>query len=134
MLELKRIVLIDDNDADNEFHEIIIREAGFVGDIVALEDPLAVVPFFAQTDLSIPTYVFLDINMPMRDGFQVAEDLSSVLDGHPTVIVMMLTSSNARQDRERAAQLPVIRDFFVKPLTVQQAEQLIAKPFSDFFP
>lgn len=133
MLELQRIVLIDDNDADNEFHQIMIREAGFTGDVVALEDPLAVLPFFAQTDLTIPTYVFLDINMPMRDGFQVAEDLSSVLEGHPTVIVMMLTSSNAEHDRERAAKSPVIRDFIVKPLTVGQAERLLARPFSDFF-
>lgn len=130
MQELQRIVLIDDNDADNEFHEIMIREAGFKGAIVSIDNPLEVVPFFESTDLSIRTCVLLDINMPMRDGFQVAEDLSPLLHGHPTVIVMMLTSSSAEHDRARAAKVPLIRDFIVKPLTLGRAEQLFSSPLS----
>lgn len=127
----KRIVLIDDNDADNEFHEIILREAGFSGEVVRIENPLEVVPFFERADLSMGTFVFLDINMPMRDGFQVAEDLGKIVLSHQAVVVMMLSSSNADRDRERASQLPLIRDFIVKPLSAGKARELFAKPFAN---
>jgi CheY-like chemotaxis protein len=129
MTTLQRIVLIDDNDADNEYHEIMIRQAGFAGEIVIIEDPLKALPYFLQADLDIGTYVFLDINMPMMDGFQVAEQLTPVFAGHPTLIVMMLTSSGAQGDRDRAASLDVIRGFVTKPLTAEAAREMFARPF-----
>ena len=33
----ERFILIDDNEADNVFHEIMIRRAGFKGDILVFE-------------------------------------------------------------------------------------------------
>jgi CheY-like chemotaxis protein len=131
MTALQRIVLIDDNDADNEFHEIMIRQAGFTGEIVVIEDPLNAVTYFQSVDLDIGTYVFLDINMPMMDGFQVAEQLTPVFAGHRTLIVMMLTSSGAQADRDRAAGLQVVHGFITKPLTADVAREIFARPFDE---
>jgi CheY-like chemotaxis protein len=67
--------------------------------------------------------------MPMMDGFQVAEQLTPVFAGHPTLIVMMLTSSGAQSDRDRAASLKVIHGFITKPLTTEAAREKISHPF-----
>ena len=37
MNNIERIVLIDDNELDNEYQEIIIRRAGFTGEVVNAE-------------------------------------------------------------------------------------------------
>jgi len=125
MAAFERVVLIDDNDADNEYHEIMIRQAGFTGEVRAIENPLEAEPFFRSTDLGIRTCVFLDINMPMLNGFEVAEKLAPILLGHPTVVVMMLTSSASAPDRERATAINVIHGFITKPLTAALAREIL---------
>ena len=79
MPAIERIILIDDNDSDNVYHEIMIKRAGFAGEIVVFESGIEALRFLESTDLDIPTYIFLDINMPMMDGFEVAERAAPLL-------------------------------------------------------
>ena len=58
--------------------------------------------FLESADLGIPTLIFLDINMPLLDGYQVAEQATLLLAGALTVIIVMLTSSGNPADRKRA--------------------------------
>jgi len=126
MAAIGRIVLIDDNDADNEFHEIMIRKAGFVGEVVVIDNPLRVEGYLSSADLNVPTYIFLDINMPMMDGFQVAEQITPMLLDHPTMVVMMLTSSSSQKDRDQATQIGIIKGFVTKPLTDSMVKEFLA--------
>jgi hypothetical protein len=48
-----------------------------------------------------------------------------LLSGKSTVRLMMLTSSDAPQDRQIASEMPLIQDFITKPLTVQKARDLL---------
>jgi len=126
MAAIGRIVLIDDNDADNEFHEIMIRKAGFVGEVVVIDNPLRVEVYLSNADLNVPTYIFLDINMPMMDGFQVAAQITPMLLDHPTMVVMMLTSSSSQKDRDQATQIGIIKGFVTKPLTDSMVKEFLA--------
>ena len=126
MAAIGRIVLIDDNDADNEFHEIMIRKAGFVGEVVVIDNPLRVEGYLSNADLNVPTYIFLDINMPMMDGFQVAAQITPMLLDHPTMVVMMLTSSSSQKDRDQATQIGIIKGFITKPLTDTMVKEFLA--------
>jgi len=126
MAAIGRIVLIDDNDADNEFHEIMIRKAGFAGEVVVIDNPLRVEGYLSNADLNVPTYIFLDINMPMMDGFQVAAQITPMLLDHPTMVVMMLTSSSSQKDRDQATQIGIIKGFVTKPLTDSMVKEFLA--------
>ncbi|MBS4037584.1 MAG: hypothetical protein KGZ46_05490, partial [Hydrogenophaga sp.] len=68
----ERFILIDDNEADNVFHEIMIRRAGFTGDVLIFDNGVDALEFMRHDELRVPTCIFLDINMPMLDGFEVA--------------------------------------------------------------
>ncbi|MCB2016469.1 MAG: response regulator [Hydrogenophaga sp.] len=124
----QRILLVDDNESDNVFHEIILRKAGFKGEINVFETGVDVLDFLRSDPLEIPTYIFLDINMPMMNGFEVAQEAAPLIEGKPTVILVMLTSSGSPLDRERAASLPVISGYLTKPLTVETALELLQRP------
>jgi CheY-like chemotaxis protein len=120
-----RFILIDDNEADNVFHEIMIRRAGFTGELLVFEDAAEALDFLQKDPLSAPTCIFLDINMPLMDGFEFARKATPLLTEKPTVRLMMLTSSDAPQDRKIASEMPLIQDFITKPLTVQKVRDLL---------
>jgi len=128
MSTFDRFVLIDDNEADNVFHEIMIRRAGFGGEILIFETGVDALDWFATDNDQMPTCVFLDINMPMMDGFEVAEKAAPLLEGKPTIILVMLTSSGSPADKARALTMSIIKDYVTKPLSVEMVKELIAAP------
>lgn len=122
----QRFILIDDNEADNVYHEIMIRRAGFDGEILIFESGQDALAFFQQDELSVPTCIFLDINMPMMDGFEMAEQATPMLIDKPSVVMLMLTSSGSPADRDRAGTLPIIKGYVTKPLDVQTVKDLMS--------
>ena len=99
MNTFERFVLIDDNEADNVFHEIMIRRAGFTGDILIFDNGIDALQWMKDDHQSLPTCIFLDINMPMMDGFEVAENAVPLVGDKPTVMLVMLTSSGSPSDK-----------------------------------
>jgi CheY-like chemotaxis protein len=120
-----RFILIDDNEADNVFHEIMIRRAGFAGEMLIFEEAAEALAFLQKDPLTTPTWVFLDINMPVMDGFEFARKVTPLLSGKFTVRLMILSSSDAPQDRQIAKEMPLIQDFITKPLSVQKVRDLL---------
>ncbi|MFP5468049.1 MAG: response regulator [Gammaproteobacteria bacterium] len=127
MTPIERIILIDDNEADNVYHEIMIRKAGFTGEVLVFETGVLALEFLRSDPLTTPSCIFLDINMPMLNGFEVAEQATPLLQGKPTVLLMMLTSSGSPADRARAAALPVIQGYQTKPLTVAAVRETLER-------
>ena len=121
----ERFILVDDNEADNVYHEIMIRRAGFTGEVHVFESGADALDFLRGDALDVPTCLFLDINMPQMDGFEFARQARPLLQGKPTMLVMMLTSSDAPQDRLRASDIPVIQGFVTKPLTRERVRAML---------
>lgn len=121
----ERFILVDDNEADNVYHEIMIRRAGFAGEVLVFESGAEALAFLGRDPLALPTCLFLDINMPQMDGFEFARLAQPLLQDKPTMLVMMLTSSDAPQDQKRAAQMPLIQGFVTKPLTRERVRAML---------
>lgn len=121
----RRIILIDDSEADNLFHQIMIRRAGFDGDIQMFENSVEALEFLRADTQSTPTFILLDINMPVLNGFELAEKATPLLKGKPTMVVVMLTSSHSPEDQARAQSIDIIQGFVSKPLTVALVSQML---------
>jgi len=129
MTTIKRVLLVDDNEADNVFHEIILRRAGFGGTLAVCESGQSALDYLRRNVSQWPELLLVDINMPGMDGFKFIERLAPQLSASRPCIVM-LTSSNAQSDRDRAKLLPIISGYIVKPLTAEIATQLLAGDLS----
>ena len=123
----ERFILIDDNEADNVFHEIMIRRAGFTGDILIFESGAEALAHLKNDPLTTPTCIYLDINMPLMDGFEFALKATPVLTGKPTVVLVMLTSSDSPKDRERVNEIPIIQGFVTKPLLTDAVRNMLQR-------
>lgn len=127
---VQRVVLIDDSENDNFFHEIALRKAGFGGEVRIFESGESALDFLLQDRVSVPTVVFLDINMPGMNGFEVARALSDQLRPQAELQLNMLTSSAWSVDKATAESIGLIQNYLVKPLTPDMAADLIGQPES----
>jgi CheY-like chemotaxis protein len=121
----RRIILIDDSEADNLFHQIMIRRAGFEGEIQMFENSVEALDFLRADTQDEPTCILLDINMPVLNGFELAEKATPLLKGKPTMVVVMLTSSHSPEDQARAQRIDIIQGYVSKPLTVALVSQML---------
>jgi CheY-like chemotaxis protein len=82
-----------------------------------------------QKNNSCPQLIFLDINMPVMNGFEFikAYEKSESYD-KGSVIVMMLTTSVNSKDIENANH-PYISGFLSKPLTKEMVQDVMEKYF-----
>jgi len=124
---VQRVVLIDDSENDNFFHEIALRKAGFSGEIVIFESGERALEFLLQDGIAVSTVVFLDINMPGMNGFDVARALSARLQPRAALWLSMLTSSAWSVDKATAESIGLIQHYLVKPLTKEMAAELMAQ-------
>lgn len=68
--------------------------------------------------------IFLDINMPVMDGWEFLDQLQSN-EQLQAYRVIMVTSSTNDSDRQKAKSYAQISDFFIKPLNIEQLQALV---------
>ena len=72
MPHTQRVILVDDSDNDNFFHDIAVRKCGFRGEIKIFDKGEDALAFLLNDRVSVPTMVFMDINMAGMGGFELA--------------------------------------------------------------
>lgn len=118
---IKHVLLVDDNPVDNYINRLIITKTQLAETISVVQSGLEAIDLlkqFLSNGERFPDLIFLDIRMPIMDGFEFLD----AYDGFPhehkaTCKIIMLTSSKDERDIERANQNPHVRKFISKPLT-----------------
>jgi CheY-like chemotaxis protein len=121
----QRVILVDDSDNDNFFHDIAVRKCGFDGEIKIYDKGEDALEFLLRDRVSVPTMVFMDINMAGMGGFELARALDEQLEPGVPLQLHMLTSSSWSVDKATADSIGLIRSYLVKPLTRETAGALI---------
>ncbi len=79
----------------------------------------------ALSDRGYPDIILLDINMPVIDGWQFMEEFVNFSDKSSIVLYMVSSSIDAR-DVIKSKSFKEIKDFIVKPVTLQSLKLLMA--------
>lgn len=129
MKKIERVMLIDDNEADNVYHQIMIERSGAVEDVVVVESGFEALDYLKNNSEPDVDLIFLDINMPGMNGFEFLEKYATLTNRHPAAVVVMLTSSPSSEDHLRAKQFPAIKAYLTKPLSADATAQVVAQFF-----
>lgn len=124
MNTINHLLLIDDSDATNNFHSRLLGKINLANTISICKNGQEALDFLSQIDIK-PELIFLDLNMPILDGFEFLERLKHPIEnneGAPLIVV--LTSSEERVDKERCMSLYGRIAFFSKPLTIVQIKEI----------
>ncbi len=134
MNKLKTVLLVDDYDADNFIHRLVVERYGCAEHIEVCRDGKQALDYLRgciERDNTLPELIFLDINMPVMNGWEFLEAFHELRDSKPGgAVVVMLTTSLNPDDRARAESYPEVRSFTYKPLTESRLDELL----KEFYP
>lgn len=125
-------MLLDDNELDNFINQNTIAANHFANKVYVNTGSISALEFLNNLALCgsdsvdiFPEIIFIDINMPMMNGFQFIENLQKRLPEKLYKLkLVILTSSADPNDRLKADAVSKGIVFLNKPLTKQMLDQL----------
>jgi CheY-like chemotaxis protein len=116
----KHVLLVDDDEVFHFLNKKIISLSGVdceVSNAYNGAEAMDLLLDAVNNNATLPDYIFLDLDMPVMDGFEFLElykGLNSKV--HQRAKVVILTSSENFLDRQKARELGV-EQFISKPLS-----------------
>ncbi|NNC96085.1 MAG: response regulator [Chitinophagales bacterium] len=129
--KLNCILLVDDNEADNFFHELVIKELDCTRKVVSKVVGMSGIEYLkdiSSVDYVRPELIFLDINMPAMNAWEFMDAFKDI-PGELTkgIEVVILTTSLNPDDEQKAQSYPEISGFKIKPLTNEMLCEIVER-------
>ena len=118
------VLLVDDDDATNYIHKHVINEANFAEQIIVAKNGEEALNFLKSKEAKgyiKPDIIFLDINMPVMNGWEFLEEYKELEDHLKSdMMVIMLSTSLNPADKLNSEASGNIERFINKPLTIEK--------------
>jgi len=115
------VMLVDDNDTDNFISKRIIEITKFASRVEIKNSGKSALQYLQDNQGNIenlPDLIFLDINMPIVDGFVFLFEFEMFPDELKNKCkVVILSSSDNKRDIEKIVDNEYVIKFITKPLT-----------------
>lgn len=123
------IILTDDDEDDRDFFRMAVDSSQTDYNLLLFQDGVDLKNYLSANPPVKPDVIFLDINMPLLNGFQCLEFIREIYNPDEVPVVMYTTSRN-QADREESARLGA-NQYLVKPNDIKDlkiaVQQVIEK-------
>lgn len=121
MARYQNVLLVEDDPITIMVCERIITMSSFAANVTSCENGKLAIDYlkrFSGTAGNIPEIIFLDINMPIMNGWDFLEELENIKASFPkTPRIYILSSTVDPEDYKRAKTFTEVIDFISKPLS-----------------
>ena len=122
------IFLVDDDHIYQFTAKKTLESMGLSGQVSTFSNGEAAIEFIRahiSEPAALPDIIFLDINMPVMDGWQFIEEFQK-LNPAKKISLYMVSSSVDESDMQRSKEYEVIDDYIIKPVGRSRFEQLLS--------
>lgn len=120
-----KIILVDDDEDDRDLFSEAFENLQVEAELLLFENGQELLNRIDEIDRTIPTFIFLDLNMPIISGMEVLKRIRRTL-GLDSIFVAIYSTSCSENDLEAAYQNGA-NGYLMKPSTFGQLKTLIAK-------
>lgn len=129
------VMIVDDDDISNFIYRKVIESEDISEKVVDFQRARTALDFLMSNLDNVhelPDLVFLDINMPVIDGWGFLKEYKEKI--YPklpkNLVICMLSSSVYKEDIDRAKSYEIVNEYISKPLTGEQVSDIVSKHFS----
>ena len=124
---INTVLLIDDDTTINYLHNRLLEKNAFTNEVAISINGMEGLESFMQLNNKIEAeelaIVFLDLNMPIMNGWEFLENLSKLKDGITiNYKIFILSSTINPDDKKKAKENELVTGFLTKPLTKEHLE------------
>lgn len=123
------VCIVDDDDIYQFTMTMALESLKGVDRIMVFNDGAEALDFMLDNlnkENELPDIIFLDIDMPIMDGFQFMEEYVKIKPKvGKRIVIYMVSSSVDPADIERAKKISAISDYIVKPIKEEQLKTIL---------
>ncbi|MBC7391296.1 MAG: response regulator [Opitutaceae bacterium] len=133
MVKIDRILLVDDDNITNFLNVRLIKKLNLSTEIKIANnghEALAYLKEARSKQMTSPSLIFLDINMPLMNGLEFIDTYKNTKTWNKKPVIIVLSSSDNKSDINVLKSSNVISDILLKPLTEEKVLAVVDKYFS----
>lgn len=114
------VIFVDDDEDLNFLQERMCIRSKAISSYFIATSGIQTLQYLSDSSIP-PDVIFIDINMPVMNGFQFIEEFEcNYLSKYPDAQLYVLSSSVRSDDKKKSLQYHSVKDFLVKPLTEEK--------------
>ena len=128
---IESVCIIDDDNVYINLVSKIIELKKLSEKVIVFKNGKEAIDFFSKSiensdDFEVPQVIFLDLNMPIMDGWEFLEEFTKIKDKiNRNIDLYVVSSSIDVRDIERAKSIDVVQDYLTKPIKLDDFEKIL---------